>query len=969
LTFAWTPYAVPFLVASLLVSALALYVVKHRDTAVGPPFVVLLSAITLWMLLEGLLVLGSDAQTKVPLGKACYAVVGAIGPALLLVALRSADPAARLGWVAWSAVLSVPLATLLLLAVDGVPGWLYSSVSIRQGGPYPRRVISFGPWYYVFILHAYALVACASILIVRRFLASWRDNGFDLLVLMVGVTVPWLTVSLHVLHYDLLPHIDALSFGFLGMAGCFAWGFKRTGLLGVMGIGRRLVIDAMSDGVVVTDTRGRLVDINAAARRILDLGRLRVTAQPLEEVFTHHPQLIASLETREDQQREVELGNPRRSYDLQISPLKNRRGREVSRVLSLRDITERKRDEEALARKSSYVQLIQRVALAANEASSVEGALEISVHLICTSAGWAVGHVYLPAEDGSDDLIETDIRYLSDPERFAPLTRQPELERVSAGRGLAWRVWTTGRPEVLSEFGGSDTSSRARLVAGFGLSAAMAMPVTIGDEVPAVLEFAATERVESEGELIGVLAHLGGVLGRVIESKRAAERIRDLAFYDSLTGLPNRQFFQQQLEGALRGAERYEWALALLFIGLDGFKHINDTLGHSAGDSLLRQVATCFTRCVRESDVVVRDTLQNNSAISRIGGDVFTVLLTRISTPQDAAIVAQRLIESISGAFQTEGSEVFTGASVGIAVHPHDGREPEVLLRNADAALYAAKSRGANTFQFYDASMNRQSRRDLHLEGRLRRALERGEFFLHYQPQRDARTGLLVGSEALLRWDDPEEGSIAPSEFIPIAERSGLIVPIGAWVLRTACAQVRSWQEQGFSPIRIAVNVSGHQIRAGGLVETVARTLEETGLSAEWLELEITESAIPDDDPLTRETLEALCDCGVSLALDDFGTGSSSLTHLRSFPIHRLKIDRAFVSGIPDNPDDASLTAAVIAMARSLHRRVVAEGVETEAQASFLTREGCDELQGYLFGRPVPAEDFVRLLEPEKRRS
>ncbi len=205
MTFAWTPYAVPFLVASLLVSLLALYVVKHRDTAVGPPFVVLLSAITLWMLLEGLLVLGSDAQTKVPLGKACYPVVGAIGPALLLVALRSADPAARLGWVAWSAVLSVPLATVLLLAVDGVPGWLYSGVSIRQGGPYPRRVISFGPWYYVFILHAYALVACASMLIVRKFLASWRDNGFGRLVLMVGVTVPLLAVSLHVLHYDLLP--------------------------------------------------------------------------------------------------------------------------------------------------------------------------------------------------------------------------------------------------------------------------------------------------------------------------------------------------------------------------------------------------------------------------------------------------------------------------------------------------------------------------------------------------------------------------------------------------------------------------------------------------------------------------------------------------------------------------------------------------------------------------------------------
>jgi len=493
------------------------------------------------------------------------------------------------------------------------------------------------------------------------------------------------------------------------------------------------------------------------------------------------------------------------------------------------------------------------------------------------------------------------------------------------------------------------------------------MPVTIRGEVPAVLEFGSTEQVESEEELIGVLAHLGDLLGRVIESKRAEERIRDLAFYDSLTGLPNRQLFRQRLEGVLRRAERYGRTGALLFIDLDGFKLINDTLGHSAGDALLARVAECFTGCVRESDVVARDPLDNASGVSRVGGDEFTVLLPRISAPQDAAIVAQRLIGSISGAFRIEGSEVFTGASVGIATYPHDGRDPEALLRNADAAMYEAKSRGINTFQFYADSMNRQNERHLYLEGRLRRALERGELSLHYQPQRDTRTGRVVGCEALLRWHDPEEGSVAPSEFIPVAERAGLIVPIGGWVLHSACAQVRAWQDQGFRPIGVAVNVSGYQIRAGGLVETVNRALEEAGLSAEWLEIEITESALPVDDPLTRETLEALRGCGVGLALDDFGTGFSSLTHLRSFPIDRLKIDRSFVSGIPENRDDSSLTAAIIAMAHGLQRRVVAEGVETEAQASFLAGEGCDELQGYLIGRPVPAEDFTRFLEAEKR--
>jgi diguanylate cyclase (GGDEF)-like protein len=455
------------------------------------------------------------------------------------------------------------------------------------------------------------------------------------------------------------------------------------------------------------------------------------------------------------------------------------------------------------------------------------------------------------------------------------------------------------------------------------------------------------------------------MLRRIV--KRSIEENRTLAYYDSLTGLPNRRMYRDRLEQALHRAKREEELVATCFLDLDGFKRINDTLGHSRGDLLLRQVSERLTASIRSNDSVGRISSDRPEfGVSRFGGDEFTFLLTGLSEASDAGRVARRVLNALREPFAIDGHELYATASIGIAVSPADGTDGETLLENADTAMYWAKSCGRDNFQFFSKEMNRTTERKLEVERHLRRALENDELTVHYQPVRDARDGSTTGAEALLRWEDSELGPVGPDEFIPVAEDTGLIGAIGIWVLRTACRQARTWQDQGFAPIRMAVNVSGHQIRDSTFVATTAQILEETGLSSDHLELEITESTIMQNDEMTDNAFRELSALGVRLALDDFGTGYSSLSYLRRFSISRVKIDRSFVSGIPENPDDLALAAAIIAMARNLLLSTVGEGVETIEQAQSLSELGCEELQGYLFSPAVPPTAFARFLTREK---
>jgi diguanylate cyclase (GGDEF)-like protein/PAS domain S-box-containing protein len=460
-------------------------------------------------------------------------------------------------------------------------------------------------------------------------------------------------------------------------------------------------------------------------------------------------------------------------------------------------------------------------------------------------------------------------------------------------------------------------------------------------------------------------AWVSGTIQDVTEQRQAQERIRFLANYDSLTGLANRRLFKERLHRAITRAEARGHLAALLFLDLDRFKRINDTLGHSAGDRLLRAVADRLRDRVRGSDVVGRPDSDDDQdpPVSRLGGDEFTVLLSKISDPDDAGDVAKRILEALPEPISVEGHEIWTTGSIGIAVYPMDGEDVETLLKHADTAMYHAKERQRNSFHFFSKSMNAALVRKLALETRLRDALECDEFRVHYQPRLDLRTGRVLGMEALLRWEHPDLGVVSPKEFIPITEEAGLITEIGSWVLRAACAQTKEWQEAGHPRMRVSVNVSSRQITYRDITDSVVAALRETDLDPHDLELEITESVVIRDDEATALTLRDLRAMGVRVALDDFGTGYSSLSYLTRFPLDTLKMDLAFIRDVATDPSAAGVVTGVIAMAHSLGLQVVAEGVDSEDQAKILREMDCDEVQGFLYAGALPPEEFVAFLK------
>ena len=432
-----------------------------------------------------------------------------------------------------------------------------------------------------------------------------------------------------------------------------------------------------------------------------------------------------------------------------------------------------------------------------------------------------------------------------------------------------------------------------------------------------------------------------------IHRKHWEQRLVELSQYDQLTGLPNRILFQDRLQQALRDAARSNALLCMIFVDLDRFKDINETLGHAVGDLLLQVVSTRLRACVRSGDTV-----------GRLGGDEFGVITSDIGTIAEAGYLARRIIEALNVPFECAGDKIHCTASIGITLHPIDEGDSAQLLKNGALALYRAKDTGRNRFQFYDSAMNRSVQTRKNVETQIRRALDLDQFTLHYQPNVDSRSGRVVGSEALIRWESPERGLVLPGEFIPIAEECGLIVPIGEWVLRKACAQARAWRDSGHAPSRVAVNLSPLQFRRPDFANTVISILDESGMDPQDLELEITENVVMADFKTTEFSLQALYDHGVRLVIDDFGTGYSSLTYLKRFPVYKLKIDRSFIREVNVNNEDAAIANAIIKMAHSLNLRVIGEGVETVGQMDFLQQRQCDEYQGFLFAKPLPPETF-----------
>ncbi|WP_144697566.1 bifunctional diguanylate cyclase/phosphodiesterase [Fictibacillus phosphorivorans] len=465
-----------------------------------------------------------------------------------------------------------------------------------------------------------------------------------------------------------------------------------------------------------------------------------------------------------------------------------------------------------------------------------------------------------------------------------------------------------------------------------------------GSEFPIELSLAAWQEDDQ--------VYFSSIIRDITERKRNEKKINQMVYRDPLTGLPNRLLLNDRLSQALELADENKQTIGIMFIDLDRFKYINDTLGHAVGDQLLIEIAKRIQACVGKNDTVCRQ-----------GGDEFIVLIPN-TTADEVSKIAQQIVDLFSSSVMVNEQELFVTPSIGIAMYPGDGRDIETLIKNADTAMYRVKEQGKNNFQFYTPEMNEAVTKKMKLEIGLRKALERDEFKIVYQPQIDVETGGIIGVEALLRWHHPEWGTISPAEFIPIAEETGLILQIGEWVLHGACRQNKAWQDAGYAPLRVAVNISSRQFQQSDLVERVSRILRETELDAQYLELELTESIIQDSKYAVAK-MHKLKEMGIHLSIDDFGTGYSSLSYLKTFPIHTLKIDQSFTRNIYADPKDASLVETIIAMAHNLDLKVIAEGVETEEQLQFLQQKQCNEAQGYYFSRPISAEDMAMILQEQ----
>lgn len=673
-----------------------------------------------------------------------------------------------------------------------------------------------------------------------------------------------------------------------------------------------LIFENLTDAVMVLDESRRIVDWNPACEKLFGytraeaVGNTTAIIQRLDE-FESYGNLVADAIERHG--RWTGERTLRRKDGTEVIceavrvPLRDRDGQVIGRVAINRDITERKRAERALRENQADLERAQAVAHIGSWVSAVgESGPLIWSRETC--------RIFGVPEDAFDGRVETFFRYV----------HPDDLEIVrDAGRAA---------------------------IAGEKLYSVDHRIIRPDGSVRWVHEQADVVR-DAQGRATSIV----GVVQDITERKTSEERIQYLAYYDALTGLPNRALFMDRLQHAVIDADRRERLVGVMFLDVDRFKDVNDSLGHETGDQLLKAVAERLTAVVRRGDTV-----------ARLGGDEFTIILAGMAHVDDAAYVAQKILEIFEQPFHIAQREFHMTASVGVTLYPFDDSNFSNLLRNADIAMYRAKEAGRNTYQFYTAEMTAKASERLALKNDLQRALKQHEFSLVYQPIVGLRDNRVIGVEALLRWRHPERGLIAPDQFIGLTEETGLIVALGEWVLRTACQQCVVWHRRGFLDLQMAVNLSARQFRHTHLAGAVQSILEQTGLEARYLELELTESVLLEHDETTADSLRTLSRSGISLVIDDFGTGYSSLSYLRRFPLRVLKIDRSFIHGIPTDPDSTAIAVSIVTLAHSLGMKVVAEGVETAGQLEFLRHQGCDTYQGFYFSKPLPPEDLESLL-------
>jgi diguanylate cyclase (GGDEF)-like protein/PAS domain S-box-containing protein len=879
--------ALPTAVTALLMIVFGASVLRRRISRVTLAFGALAAAATVWLIAFTFMYMARDASHALFWARAAYLGAPSIAAGIyhftveMLHLHERRKYAVRAGWAL--AALFTVTSSLLVFRVDRY-WWGY----------YPRYRLAMAiPFLGYFVGYLVASV----IEILRAFPDSRGIERRRLRLLLAGIAISSLACV------DFLPKfgISFYPFGYapiLGFVCTVALMFRRYDLVAITpSIASREIINTMADALFVCDGDGKIQFANRAAESILGFAGGELVGRSIDEVIDDAEGDASTMNLRSGREMTKErtfIGHDGQPIEmmLSIAPVMQH-DVAAGAILIGRDIRERKENERKL-----------------------EGALD--------ALRDSESRYRLLFEQNAAGVCVTklDGEILECNETFATMLRYERSELVGSRIALLYER-PLERTELEQQLQRTNTlnSVETELRRKSGGSLFVLQNLTLaGDRV-----------------------HM--TVADISDRKRAEEQIEFHAYHDVLTRLPNRKLFTDRLTQNLTHARRSGKPLAVMFVDLDHFKTINDTLGHTAGDELLLEMARRLRGCVREEDTV-----------ARIGGDEFTIILSELRYSEDAVTVAEKIIAAVQKPLTVGGMPIEVSASIGIALYPVDGSDPESLLRNADSAMYRAKESGRNTYQLCTDEMKGRALQRLSLESRLRKAVNEAQLRLHYQPEFSLTDGSVIGVEALVRWQDPERGLVYPGSFIPLAEESRLILPIGDWVLRTACTQMRAWRDEKLPIPRIAVNLSARQFQQHDLVDNVRRILEDTGVPAAALEMEITETTAMANGEATIETLRALRDLGVSILIDDFGTGYSSLNYLKRFPISGVKIDSAFVRDMNRSEGDAAIVSAVIAIARSLRLRVIAEGVENEEQLNLLRKRRCDAAQGYYFARPMTAE-------------
>lgn len=908
-------FAALLIAGGVVLACLAVSVWHRRSVESGAELAVMLVAASIWVLGSAAEHLSLTLAGKVFASKIQYIGIMSLPPAAFVTVLVATG---RASWVRRYLLIAAPVAIFGVLAVatNELHGWIWSSVTLTTAGSMPIMAVNYGPGFVLTNFACQAQLLIAALFFLPRSLKNWH---LDTTLVYIGFAAPWVTNIIYVARLGPWPDLDFTPLGLVVTGVSFTISFRGVGsVFSTVMLAHRDVLEHIADLILVFDGSERVLSANRAARETLDLPPLPADASlafdsyiPLQRYASN-----SALEGGEDVA--LDIRGTTRTFDARSVPITTSKGQSCGVVLVLRDVTDQRISENDS--RTHREQLRQIV--------------DLIPHPIYAKD--ATGR-FLLANEACAKAYRRSVPEVAGESQFNLHLNADEVERTMADDR---QVIESQLPLTIEET--------------FG----------IGTESERIYRTTKVPFIQNNSEFPAVV----GVSIDITEEKERERLLELLASTDSLTNLANRRSFQQILGNVIDSAAHQHEHAAVLFLDLDRFKTTNDIYGHLAGDEVLRQVAVRIQDVVRFNDPVLatENLVHDQTTVSRFGGDEFIILLPKIAEPESPAIVARRLLDVLSTPFEVGTDRLQLGASIGIAIFPTDGTDVESLLRHADQALTSAKQSGRGRFEFFNQRIGAAEERRHVLEKALRAALGRNELTMHYQPIRDVRSAKLIGAEALLRWTSPELGSVSPEEFIPVAEESGLVIPIGFHVVRAVSEQMARWQDQGYHVPRISINLSARQLADGQTASKISAILDESGISGGNIEFELTEGSILSENPIVESTLSSLRELGATFALDDFGTGYSSLSHLRRFRFQRLKIDRSFISGICTTEDDEKLMRAIVALAKRLGLETVAEGVETEEQLAMLRNEGCEFAQGYLLGRPMPANELERLLDREK---